>query len=103
MISARSPATGRPQKVDCTPTGYGPAYTARLPRSASITAPTSLLLGLLAVLDLGEVVVVELDVPFVGAGQHVDRVLDVVGFLVAFARVAAVTLLAEIDLLALER
>src|SRR4051812_22420857 len=85
MMSARSPATGRPRNVDCTPPGYGSV------------------LGAFAVDDLGGVLVVELDVALVLAREDVDGVLDLTGVLVALAGVAAVTLLAKVDLLTLER
>src|SRR6478609_7178979 len=71
-------------------------------RSAPVSAPKSLLLGALAVFHLGGVLVVELDIALVAAREHVDRVLDLAGILVALAGVSAVTLLAKVDLLALE-
>src|SRR5690242_19879520 len=64
---------------------------------------SALIFGALAVLHLGEVVVVERHISLVAAGQHVDRVLDLLGFFVALAGVSAVALLAQVDLLALER
>src|ERR1700754_703397 len=100
MSSARSPATGRPRNVDNTPTRLRASDLGALRSASPLPFAPKPLLGLLSVLHFFEVVVVILDVALVAARQHVNRVLDLARRLVAFARSAAVALLAQVHLLA---
>src|SRR5947209_18899732 len=112
MISARSPATGRPQKFACTTPGCQVAHSVRWPHrnrqngashshfcaqtlvSAQGCPSALLVLRRLAGLHFLGIFVVELDVTLVAALQHVDWVVDVV---------RGESLLAQIDLLDLLR